>query len=94
MIEWPPPKTLQKEASMSSVPGGRSNIFIGAGQTQLWTFTLGSAGWQGNILTRLLQSAAFSFRTIKYWSGFADNFWSATSKCSAKKLIIDRFCIA
>jgi hypothetical protein len=35
---------------MSSVPGGRSNIFIGAGQTQLWTFTLGSAGWQGNIL--------------------------------------------
>ena len=35
---------------MSSIPGGGSNIFISAGQTQLWTFTLGSSGWQGNIL--------------------------------------------
>jgi hypothetical protein len=25
-------------------------------------------------LTRLLQLAAFSFRTIKYWSGFAGDF--------------------
>jgi hypothetical protein len=28
----------------------------------------------GLSLTRLLQLAAFSFRTIKYWSGFAGDF--------------------
>ena len=37
------------------------------------------------LLARLLQLAAFSFRTIKYWSGFAGDFLSPTSKCSANK---------
>jgi len=37
-------------------------------------------------LTGLLQLAAFPFRTIKYWSGFAGDFWSPSSKCSAKEL--------
>jgi len=32
---------------------------------------------------RLLQLAEFSFKTIKYWSGFADDFCSKTPKCSA-----------
>jgi hypothetical protein len=35
-------------------------------------------------LTGLLQLATFSFRTIKYWSGFAGDFESPSSKCSAK----------
>ena len=35
-------------------------------------------------LTRLLQLVTFCFRTIKSWSGFADDFWSPNSKCSAK----------
>jgi len=35
------------------------------------------------ILTGLLQLAAFSFRTIKYWSRFAGDFELPTSKCSA-----------
>jgi hypothetical protein len=35
-------------------------------------------------LTGLLQLATFSFRTIKYWSGLAGDFESASSKCSAK----------
>jgi len=33
---------------MSFIPGGGSNIFIGNGVTQGWTFTWGSSGWQGN----------------------------------------------
>jgi hypothetical protein len=35
-------------------------------------------------LTGLLQLAAFPFWTIKYWSGFAGDFGSPTSKYSAK----------
>jgi transposase len=45
-------------------------------------------------LTGLLQLAAFFFRTIKYWSGFAGNFCSASSKCSANDLDLYRFYIA
>jgi hypothetical protein len=37
-------------------------------------------------LTGLLQLAASSFRTIKYWSGFAGDFESTSSKCSAKNV--------
>lgn len=35
---------------MSFIPGGGSNIFIAAGQTQFWVFTWGAGGWQGNTL--------------------------------------------
>jgi hypothetical protein len=35
---------------MSSIFGGGSNIFIGNGVTQNWTFTWGGSGWQGNVL--------------------------------------------
>jgi hypothetical protein len=49
---------------------------------------LGSLHQKEKIVTRLLQLAAFSFRTIKYWSGFAGNFLSPTSKCSANKIEI------
>jgi len=45
-------------------------------------------------LPGLLQLAAFSFRTIKYWSGFAGVFWSPTSKCSAKNIKSLSFLIA
>src|SRR5262249_25978105 len=34
--------------------------------------------------TGLLQLVAFCFRMIKSWSGLADDFWSLSSKCSAK----------
>ena len=34
-------------------------------------------------LTHLLQLTEFSFKTIKYWSGFADDCRSKTLKCSA-----------
>ena len=34
-----------------------------------------------STLTHLQQLAAFSFRTIKYWSGFAGDFLSLSSKC-------------
>ncbi|MGA8660570.1 MAG: hypothetical protein WB586_31035, partial [Chthoniobacterales bacterium] len=37
-------------------------------------------------LTGLLQLAASSFRTIKYWSGLAGDFGSPTRKCSAKNI--------
>jgi hypothetical protein len=42
-------------------------------------------------LTHLLQLAAVSFRTIKYWSGLADDFCSMTSKCSAKNSGLNPF---
>jgi hypothetical protein len=38
------------------------------------------------VLAGLLQLAASSFRTIKYWSGFVGDFWSPTSKCSANNI--------
>ena len=44
----------------------------------------GTIRTEGSSQTGLLQLAAFSFRTIKYWSGFAGDFESASSKCSAK----------
>jgi hypothetical protein len=34
-------------------------------------------------LAHLLQLTEFSFKTIKYWSGFADDSRSKTQKCSA-----------
>ena len=42
----------------------------------------GTIRTEGSSQTGLLQLAAFSFRTIKYWSGFAGDFWSPSSKCS------------
>jgi hypothetical protein len=45
------------------------------------------------VLTGLLQLAVFFFRAIKYWSGFAGDFCSATSKCSAKDLLCINFCV-
>src|SRR5277367_6705709 len=43
-------------------------------------------------LAHLLQLTEFSFKTIKYWSGFADDCRSKTLKCSAntriKKILI------
>ena len=40
---------------------------------------------QGDLetLARLLQLTEFSFKPIKYWSGFADDCRSKTLKCSA-----------
>jgi hypothetical protein len=37
--------------------------------------------------THLLQLTEFSFKTIKYWSGFADDCRSKTLKCSANMRI-------
>jgi len=37
----------------------------------------------GCSMTRLLQLTEFCFETIKYWSGFADDFRSRMPKCSA-----------
>jgi hypothetical protein len=44
--------------------------------------TITGISWDG--FTRFLQLVTFCFRTIKSWSGFADDFWSPNSKCSAK----------
>jgi hypothetical protein len=40
-----------------------------------------------NILNGLLQLAAFSFRTIKYWSGFAGDLWSVHDLSSVRQQI-------
>jgi len=42
-------------------------------------------------LTRLLQLVAICFRTIKSWSGFADDLWWRSSKCSANNDILKFF---
>ena len=49
---------------MSFIPGGGGNIFIASGQTQGFTFTWGSSGWQGNTFFQgqpLNTGAALSF---------------------------------
>jgi len=43
------------------------------------------------FLTRLLQLVAICFRTIKSWSGFADDLWWRSSKCSANNDILKFF---
>ena len=40
---------------------------------------------------RLLQLVAICFRTIKSWSGFADDLWWRSSKCSANNDILKFF---
>ena len=42
---------------------------------------------RGRPYTHLLQLTEFSFKTIKYWSGFADDCRSKTLKCSANMRI-------
>jgi ABC-type nitrate/sulfonate/bicarbonate transport system permease component len=71
------------------VCGGVVGVIAGV----LTGMLIGYSPWV-RALTGLLQLAAFFFRTIKYWSGFAGNFCSASSKCSANDLDLYRFYIA
>ena len=66
-------------------------FYGGDGQT---TFALPNL--QGRVpigagQARLLQLVAICFRTIKSWSGFADDLWWRSSKCSANNDILKFF---
>ena len=51
----------------------------------------GQRATRPHVLTRLLQLVAICFRTIKSWSGFADDLWWRSSKCSANNDILKFF---
>ena len=70
---------------MSSIFSGGSNIYIGNGATQGWTFTWSNSGWQGNVMDQpqpLNTDAALSFTNAtisKNSNGTYSYSWSVTN---------------
>lgn len=70
---------------MSFIGGGGSNIFIGNGVTQGWTFTWNNGGWQGNTFNQpqpLNTGASMSYTNgsvSRNNNGTYSFSWSATN---------------